>query len=52
MSDIKWAKSYDLKVDARHFRILVSEHDGNWFHISAFGIRKVVQSKLQVSWAP
>ena len=32
MSDIKWTKKYDLKVDSRHFPILVSEHEKTGCH--------------------
>jgi hypothetical protein len=34
MSDVKWTKKYDLKVDGRHFRVFVSEHEGAGFHAS------------------
>lgn len=34
MSDLKWTKSYDLKVDSRHFRVFVTEHESSGFHAS------------------
>lgn len=34
MSDIKWTKTYDLKIDGRHFRVAVSEHSEGGFHAS------------------
>lgn len=40
MTDIKWTKSYDLKVDSRHFRVFVSEHEGNGFHTSCLWYEK------------
>jgi hypothetical protein len=39
MSEIKWTKTYDLKVDSRNFRVAVSEHD-NGFHASCLWYEK------------
>jgi len=32
MSSLKWTRSYDLLVQNKHFRIFISEHDGNQFY--------------------
>ena len=34
MIGIKWTKTYDLKVDNRSFRVLVTEQDNHGFHAS------------------
>lgn len=39
MSEIKWTKTYDLKVDSRNFRVAVSEHD-NGFYASCLWYEK------------
>jgi hypothetical protein len=31
MSEIKWTKTYDLKVDSRNFRVAVSEHNNGFY---------------------
>ena len=31
MPEIKWTKTYDLKVDSRNFRVAVSEHDNGFY---------------------
>jgi hypothetical protein len=39
VSEIKWTKTYDLKVDSRNFRVAVSEHD-NGFYASCLWYEK------------
>ena len=39
MSEIKWNKTYDLKVDSRNFRVAVSEHE-NGFYASCLWYEK------------
>jgi len=34
MNALKWTKSYDLRVKNQHFRVFVSEHEGNGFYAS------------------
>jgi hypothetical protein len=40
VSDIQWTKTYDLKVDGRHFRVFVSEHSEGGFHASCLWYEK------------
>lgn len=47
MSDIQWTKTYDLKVDGRHFRLFVSEHKGGGFHASCLWYEKGRMLKAQ-----
>lgn len=34
MNSVKWTKSYDLLVDNKHFRVFLSEQDGDQFYAS------------------
>lgn len=40
MAEIKWTKTYDLKIDNRHFRVAVSEHEDSAFHASCLWYEK------------
>lgn len=40
MSKVKWTKTYDLNVDARNFRVAVSEHENNGFYASCLWYEK------------
>jgi hypothetical protein len=40
MSDIKWTKTYDLRVDGRNFRVFVSEQSEGGFHASCLWYEK------------
>jgi hypothetical protein len=41
MGEIKWTKTYDLKVNHCHFKVFVSEHEeGNGFHASCLWYEK------------
>ncbi|MDG2526215.1 hypothetical protein P6166_12705 [Stenotrophomonas sp. HITSZ_GD] len=39
MSEMKWTKTCDLKIDSRNFRVVVSEHD-NGFYASCLWYEK------------
>lgn len=40
MASIKWTRSYDLRVDTRHFRVFVSKHGPASFHASCLWYEK------------
>jgi hypothetical protein len=40
LSDVKWIKTYEVKVDARVFRIFITQHEGLGFHASCLWYEK------------
>jgi hypothetical protein len=40
MADIKWIKTYEVKVDLRTFRVFVSEHEEGGFRASCLWYEK------------
>lgn len=40
LSEVKWTKTYEVKVDTRVFRIFITEHEGHGFQASCLWYEK------------